>query len=409
LTKDSRQKDMPDLPDVPSELKDRALDEAAEGIAISDPSRPDNPLIYCNRGFEQLTGYTRAEAVGRNCRFLQGPGTDRSSLNEIRSALRDERPCRVELLNYRKDGTPFWNRLSITPVRDADGHTTHFIGVQTDVTAYRDALEEVRRARDELAQANERMRRGLELAGRLQQALLPDRAPEVAGAQFAWLYEPCEELAGDILNVFRLGPQQVGVYVLDVSGHGVSAALLSVTLSRWLGLQAARHAAGQADADMTEPADVAERLNRDFQLDTRFGQYFTLLYGVLDCEAWAFRYVSAGHPPLAVVPADGPPRTAEVSGFPIGIVDEPRYETQRLPLAGGDRVMLYTDGLVEASDAEGEPFGADRLLAELERTREQDLSSSLPAVVEAARAHRGGGGFADDVSLVAMAAPGSTA
>ncbi|MGC9454432.1 MAG: SpoIIE family protein phosphatase [Phycisphaerae bacterium] len=392
-------------PDVPSELKDRALDEAAEGIAISDPGQPDNPLIYCNRGFEQLTGYTRAEAVGTNCRFLQGPGTDAASLAEIRSALRDGHPCRVELLNYRKDGTPFWNRLSLTPVRDCQGRVTNFIGVQSDVTAYRDALEEVRRARDELQQANRHMRQGLELAARVQQALLPEQAPQAGGVIFSWLYEPCEELAGDILNVFRLDPRHIGIYVLDVSGHGVPAALLSVTLSRWLGIQAARYAAGLPDVDMSKPADVAERLNRDFQMDERLGQYFTLLYGVLDCGAREFRYVSAGHPPPAVLRAGRRARLEDVSGFPIGVVTEPQYESRRLSLGGGDRVVLYTDGLTEAADAEGKPFGEQRLLAELERTRTEKLDDCLPALVKAARTHRGEADFEDDVSLVAMSVP----
>jgi PAS domain S-box-containing protein len=82
-------------------------------------THPDNPLIFANEGFERLTGYARQDVIGRNCRFLQGPDTDAHALNQIRQAIRDEQSCTVELLNYRKDGTPFWNRLSITHIRDA--------------------------------------------------------------------------------------------------------------------------------------------------------------------------------------------------------------------------------------------------------------------------------------------------
>ena len=102
-------------------LKDRALDVAAEGITIADALQPDRPLIYINQGFERMTGYPVAEVMGRNCRFLQGPDTDATAVAEIRAALAECRPCVLEILNYRKDGTTFWNRLSITPVRDGHG------------------------------------------------------------------------------------------------------------------------------------------------------------------------------------------------------------------------------------------------------------------------------------------------
>ena len=98
-------------------LKDRALDVAAEGVTIADARLPDRPLIYVNEGFERVTGYPAAEVLGRNCRFLQGPDTDPAAVAEIRAAVAGERECVVEILNYRKDGTPFWNRLSITPGR----------------------------------------------------------------------------------------------------------------------------------------------------------------------------------------------------------------------------------------------------------------------------------------------------
>jgi PAS domain S-box-containing protein len=116
-------------------LKDRAIASTSEGIVITDPRQPDDPIIYVNSGFERLTGYSAAEALGRNARFLQGPDTDAAVVAQIRTARSAERGCTVELLNYRKDGTPFWNRLSLTPVRAVDGRVTHCIGVQSDITA----------------------------------------------------------------------------------------------------------------------------------------------------------------------------------------------------------------------------------------------------------------------------------
>jgi PAS domain S-box-containing protein len=113
----------------------RAVDAAPLGVTLSDPSREDNPLVYANDGFIELTGYDREAALGRNCRFLQGPNTDPETVAEIRAAIDDERPVSVVIRNYRADGTEFWNSLSISPVRDATGEVNHFIGFQQDITA----------------------------------------------------------------------------------------------------------------------------------------------------------------------------------------------------------------------------------------------------------------------------------
>lgn len=116
------------------ERKERALDAAPVGITVSDPDRDDNPLIYVNRGFERLTGYSSSEILGRNCRFLQGEETDPEAVERLRRAIDAEEPVREEIRNYREDGTPFWNRVTITPVHDEDGTVLNYIGVQEDVT-----------------------------------------------------------------------------------------------------------------------------------------------------------------------------------------------------------------------------------------------------------------------------------
>ena len=127
-------------------LRDQALRAVAGGILITDPTHPDNPIVFANPGFERLTGYSPQESVGQNCRFLQGPSTDPATIAELRRALQDGHAVAVEILNYRKDGTPFWNALSVSPIHDAAGRITHFIGVQTDVTARRQLEEQFRQA-----------------------------------------------------------------------------------------------------------------------------------------------------------------------------------------------------------------------------------------------------------------------
>jgi len=116
-------------------LYDRAMDEAPVGITISDPSRRDNPLIYANDRFHELTGYPPDEILGQNCRFLQGEATREEPVARMRDAIEAEEPVTVELRNYRKDGSMFWNRVRLVPIRSDSGTVTNWLGYQQDVTA----------------------------------------------------------------------------------------------------------------------------------------------------------------------------------------------------------------------------------------------------------------------------------
>ncbi|WP_243695764.1 PAS domain-containing protein [Rhodovulum marinum] len=110
-----------------------ASDEREMSVVISDPGLPDNPMIYVSEEFERQTGYSAAEAVGQNCRFLQGPDTDPHAVEAIRHALRAQTRFSIDILNYRKDGTPFVNRLRIRPIFDEDGRLMYFAGAQNPV------------------------------------------------------------------------------------------------------------------------------------------------------------------------------------------------------------------------------------------------------------------------------------
>jgi PAS domain S-box-containing protein len=115
-------------------LKNEAMDSVGAGVVIADARHPDHSLIYVNRGFEQITGYTARESLGRNCRFLQGDDREQEGLVLLREALREGKACTVRLRNFRKDGSLFWNELHVSPVRDPAGDLTHFVGIQIDVT-----------------------------------------------------------------------------------------------------------------------------------------------------------------------------------------------------------------------------------------------------------------------------------
>jgi PAS domain S-box-containing protein len=148
----------PDGAELDPWLRDQVLRATEVSFTITDPRRPHNPLIWVNPAFTATTGYSFDDAVGQNCRFLQGADTDRDAIAEISAGVAAERAFTTTLLNYRQDGSAFWNELSISPVRDRTGQVTHFVGVQADVTARMetqhardDALSQVALAADRLA------------------------------------------------------------------------------------------------------------------------------------------------------------------------------------------------------------------------------------------------------------------
>ncbi len=121
-------------PMIDPKLLERVINASQDGIVIAEQEGDENILIYVNQGFENLTGYSADEILYQDCRFLQGNDRDQVSLDKVRQAIKKKEPCREIIRNYRKDGSMFWNELSITPIFDDQNQLTYFIGIQKDVT-----------------------------------------------------------------------------------------------------------------------------------------------------------------------------------------------------------------------------------------------------------------------------------
>jgi sigma-B regulation protein RsbU (phosphoserine phosphatase) len=267
----------------------------------------------------------------------------------------------------------------------------------------RDRNRELERANAELVSAYQRQNADLEAAAKIQESYLPAKLPAVPGFTVAWTYEPCEHLAGDFLNVCPLGGDQYGLYVLDVSGHGVAASLLAVAAARALS------PAPDPDSILihsttgrpTPAAEVADRLNQKFNWDANPGQFLTFVYVLLDAPAATLTYVSAGHPASILMPGDGgPPTLLDRSGLPIGIGTT--YEDHRVDLRPGDRLFLFSDGVLETMDGSLELFGRARLIAALGRGRDGSLAATLSLLRDELRAWRGADPPRDDISVLAL-------
>ncbi len=263
-------------------------------------------------------------------------------------------------------------------------------------------------AQKKLEEANGRMKSDLLAAARVQRSLLPAALPDIPGLRFAWRFEPCDELAGDIFNLFPVSEKTLALYTLDVSGHGVAASLLSVSLNRVLSPRNAGRSYVMTEQDedsdhrILSPAEVARQLNAQFPMDPITNQYFTLIYGTFDIETLEFRYVSAGHPGPVYVPEGGEATILHVKGFPIGFFPEVDYEQYLLPMEAGDRLYLYSDGIIEASKPDGEEFGGERLLEVLQGHREAHLEEGLSSLMRTLEEWRGTASPEDDISILAF-------
>src|SRR5262249_35887200 len=192
--------------------------------------------------------------------------------------------------------------------------------------------------------------------------------------------------------LFRLNDRHLGLCLLDAGGQGAAAALLAVSASQLL--------ARLAGAPPAAPGQVVGRLSERLSGEAA-GQSFALLYGALDLQSKAFRFVSAGMPGPAHLPRGARPALLETAGFPVG-VGTANYREEVARLDPGDRLVLYSDGLIEARNPVGEHFGARRLLDALEQTRPLPLQESLAALVQRVEGWCGERPRKDDFSILAV-------
>jgi sigma-B regulation protein RsbU (phosphoserine phosphatase) len=258
----------------------------------------------------------------------------------------------------------------------------------------------------QLNDTNRRLESSLEAAAQIQQSFLPTVKPQFEGYEFAWGHDPCGKLGGDMFNVVSLGDDRLGIYVLDVTGEGVPAALLATTLSRILApasdpasILVARND-DASEARVCEPAEVAQELNRRFSL--REGkQYFTLAYGVLHLASRRLEFTSAAHPPLLHLPSGSAPAMLYLEGFPIGMAPESEpFQQRSLVLQPGDRIFLYSDGIPDAMRGDGEVFGSARLLDAVQRFSSEPLDGVIGCLLGELREWRGDAKANEDVSIL---------
>ena len=268
-----------------------------------------------------------------------------------------------------KGGPDSWCKLSKFPWYAADGSIKGIVGISSDVTELVETQHRFRRLAEQLDERNRTLEKEIGLAREIQQALQPERIPprvwhgtggEGRSAKFYHVYRPSVGVAGDCFHVFPVGESAVGMLICDVMGHGVRAALIASMLR---GLM--EQVAGLADT----PALLLSSLNR--QLYTIFSKanitmFVTACYLYLDLQKQRLTLSGAGHPAPIVVSAEGQTILPPIPRSPaLGLIENAMYREYDLPPEDGMKVMLYTDGLVEAQGRDGEEYGVQRVMERL--------------------------------------------
>ena len=245
----------------------------------------------------------------------------------------------------------------------------------------------LRRRTELLEQAQDRMQADLAYAGRIQRSLIPDNVPNPDGWRIACAYRPCDDLGGDSLNLHLIDKSNLALCISDVSGYGVAASLLAVTINHMLRSGGRQSIVSEEIDGVTvavEPLEVAKELNGSFQISREAMQYFTMIYGILDFDASTLRYVQAGHP--SPIHCDGSKAEYQRgTGVPIGLMPEANWTESIVHLNPGERVWLYTDGLMEA-DRCPEPgkvdqFGKERLCTHIQERHHQPLQEAADGLI----------------------------
>jgi len=377
-------------------LLQRIFEGANDGIILVDTAA--NRVLKANRRAHELLEYAPGELVRVPVSALF---PDEMSKLEVfmQSVARDGEGWTDELQCMTGRGRRIPAEISAS-LLNLNGRNC-MLAVMRDISMRKSSEERFHLA-------YERLRADMESAARIQRSLLPRVSPVVAGMRFAWEVFPCSELAGDTLNIFHLDRDHVGFFVLDVSGHGAAAAMMSMAIHRLLAPSPGppsvlfRRNLDGTSGEIATPEEVCQALNTHFQMGSGVPQYFTLVYGILDGRSGDVRLVVAGHcAPIYVPPGDLP---LEVPGrnFPIGFFPDASYQAHTLKLEPGSRLYIYSDGLTEAADGDGEQFGRRRLMQAMEEARDESLRGSLTSLLGSMRGFSHNARLADDVSLLAF-------
>ncbi len=349
-------------------------------------------LMGVNAAFEQFYGRTQQELMGKYAVEVVNPemvrmlyDEDKESSGVIIQEIQDKdtsgnvRDLLVHKANFHR----------------TDGTVAGEISILMDIT-------EQKRSERKIQENNERMRNELELAESLQRAFLPNGFPNVPGVNLTWKYLPSSYLAGDMFNVMLLDDHHLGFYILDVMGHGVSAALNAIAINYFIRPVGNNSELMMDDYRLYHPAGVLNYVNQKFGDYFLTESFFTIFYGVLDLTTLKMVYARGGHPAPVLLHENGTSEYLDEGDMPLGLIKKATFQEFTKQLERGDKLILYTDGLTEVINPEKELFTVGRLTELLRAYKELPIDQLIHVVLTAAENYSSGSQLNDDVTVIGM-------
>lgn len=263
---------------------------------------------------------------------------------------------------------------------------------------------ELQRLTRRLKERQKQLEEDLAAAAEIQRSLLPAALSEAKELQIDWRFLPCERIGGDVFNFSALDDRYVSIYMIDVAGHGVPAAMVTVSVARSLSPETGhvvRKTEGSDEIEIVSPSEVLDRLDNEYPIE-RFGKHFTIAYLILDRQTGLLRYSLGGHPPLLVVRRDGTIEWLSEGGALIGLGGLLPFDEGECQLEPGDRFFLYTDGIPEFECPQGTFFGEDRMAEKLAESIGTPLEGSCDFLLEDLHEFGHGEAYQDDVTLLGV-------
>ena len=354
------------------------FDHAANGIS--------------GKGFGEVTGCVNAVIENKPCGETSHCAHCLLRKSLVRTLVENAPIDRQHLeRTFYLNGKPVQKHLEFSTRRISFQGRNMFLVIIYDITAIEEQKIELQRKQKQIEQ-------DLEVAAAIQQSLLPEDRPLIAGIEAAWRFEPCEQIGGDIFNLVKLDEDHVGLYMLDVCGHGVPAAFMAVAASQFL--RGGRGLLGKRTGALPIE-NIVEKLERAFPFE-RFDSYFSIVCLKINVKADTLSYCCAGHPPPILLRADGTTELLDQHGPVIGSGSDTPFGQEEKVLFREDKLLLYTDGIYECRNPAGDIFGKDRLYAVVEKNRKLPLQGLVNGVFAAVENFRQGAKPDDDMSLLGI-------
>ncbi|MBV8142383.1 MAG: SpoIIE family protein phosphatase [Verrucomicrobia bacterium] len=371
----------------------------------------ESRFIAVNRAMADLFGLQDpADVLGKTDADLFAPEHAQAALRDEQEILRTGQPLvNIEEKETWPNGRKTWVSTTKLPLRGPNGHVIGTFGLSRDITEKKRAEEKLVALARELREKNEALEEDLEMARELQQAMLPHRYPlfpyhvskEESAVRFYHFYQPSMSVSGDFFEVLKLSDTSAGIFICDVMGHGVRAALVASTVSALV---------GQLQDQLGNPGEFLSRLNRAMRSTLEFSEvplFASAFYLLADLEKGELRYANAGHPnPLRVHytkdRADTYPLNGSKHGPALGLFDGALYLNNHCELSPRDTLLFFTDGLFEVEGPGGDIYDYRRLLEAVNRRCDLPAFQLCHEVIEEVQQFSAGKHFSDDVCLVAM-------